>query len=132
VLSEPSSVPGPRGARFATEDGKQRYRIEVGRVHGVEPRHIVGAITNEAQLSSGDIGAIKLFHDFSLVDLPARMTKETQGLLQGIWICGQPLNLSVDGGPGAGGGKKFPKKREFGKGSKFKPGGKKPPRDRKS
>ncbi|HKI50925.1 MAG TPA: DEAD/DEAH box helicase [Geothermobacteraceae bacterium] len=130
-LSELSSAPEPRGARFATEDGKRRYRIEVGRVHGVEPRHIVGAITNEAQLSSGDIGAIKLFHDFSLVDLPAKLTKETLGLLQGIWICGQPLNLSVDAGSGAGGGgKKFPKKREFGKGSKFKPGGKKPPRNR--
>jgi ATP-dependent RNA helicase DeaD len=131
ALSEQSSAPGPRGSRFATEDGKQRYRIEVGRIHGVEPRHIVGAITNEAQLSSSDIGAIKLFQDFSLVDLPAQMSRETLNLLQGVWICGQPLNLSVDAGPGAGGGKKFPKKREFGKGGKFKPGGKKPPRERK-
>jgi ATP-dependent RNA helicase DeaD len=112
----------------------RRYRIEVGRVHGVEPRHIVGAITNEAQISSGAIGAIKLFHEFSLVDLPQKMPHETFSLLQDVWVCGQQLKLSVDTGPGEARQEKHPGKRTFGKGGgqpRFKPGGRKPPHTRR-
>ena len=116
----PATAPAPRGKRVAPRGGpSQRYRIEVGRSHGVEPRHIVGAITNEAQLSSADIGAIRLFHDFSLVDLPADLPPQTVRLLQGVWVCGQQLKLSVDSGPGP---QQLAGKRPVGR-----PGAKKPP-----
>jgi ATP-dependent RNA helicase DeaD len=127
-------APAPRSAKSAGGAGMRRYRIEVGRVHGVEPRHIVGAITNEAQISSGDIGAIKLFHEFSLVDLPQKMPHETFSLLQDVWVCGQQLKLSVDTGPGEARQEKHPGKRTFGKGGeqpRFKPGGRKPPHTRR-
>ncbi len=116
------------GQRVAPRGGpSQRYRIEVGRSHGVEPRHIVGAITNEAQLSSADIGAIRLFHDFSLVDLPADLPPQTVRLLQGVWVCGQQLKLSVDAGPGAARTEQIPGKRPYLKPGGDRPGGKKPP-----
>jgi len=131
------SKPGQRPRRTAAGSGSgmKRYRIEVGRTHGVEPRHIVGAITNEAQLSSADIGAIKLFQEFSLVDLPENMPAEIFSLLQKVWVCGQQLNLSVDTGANKGdaGTGKFAKKRPYGKGFKprFTPGGKKTPPNRR-
>jgi ATP-dependent RNA helicase DeaD len=104
-----------------------RYRIEVGRSHGVEPRHIVGAITNESQLTSKEIGAIKIYHDFCLVDLPRDLPSENFKHLQGVWVCGQQLRLSVD--QGAGGGDDRPTHRRTpGKGGEkrpFKPGAKK-------
>jgi ATP-dependent RNA helicase DeaD len=131
-LVEVADAPAPRGGKFAAGAGTRRYRIEVGRVHNVEPRHIVGAITNEAQLASSDIGAIKLFHDFSLVDLPEKMSQETLRLLNGIWVCGQQLRLSVDSGPG-GKPEKFTRRKSFGKDAgkpRFKPGANKPPRKR--
>jgi ATP-dependent RNA helicase DeaD len=131
---EAQEAPSPRPAKHAGGAGMQRYRIEVGRVHGVEPRHIVGAITNEAQIGSGDIGAIKLFHEFSLVDLPQKMPRETFSLLQDVWVCGRQLKLSVDTGPGDARQETFPRKRTFGKGGappRFKPGGKKPPHARR-
>jgi len=131
MVDAAAAATGTRGGRFAADAGKRRYRIEVGRVHGVEPRHIVGAITNEAQLASSDIGAIKLFHDFSLVDLPEQLSQESLNLLFGVWVCGQQLRLSVDAGPGAGKPAKFAKKRNFNKGGKFKPAARKPPRTRK-
>ncbi|WP_432822946.1 DEAD/DEAH box helicase [Trichloromonas sp.] len=109
--------------------GLCRYRIEVGRIHGVEPRHIVGAISNEAQLSSNDIGQIKLHDAFSLVDLPADLPKETMRLLQDVWVCGQRLQLSVDKGKTLTPAKNKPvKKRPFDKFAerRSKPGGKKP------
>ena len=116
-----------------------RYRIEVGRIHGVEPRHIVGAISNETQLSSSDIGQIKLFDTFSLVDLPEDLSKETMRVLQNVWVCGQQLQLRVDTGkpgtsPGEGRRKKSPLKgkgaRPFSPTRKKVPSGKRGPKDK--
>lgn len=52
------------------------YRIEVGRADGVDVRHIVGAIANEGDISSRNIGHIKLYDDYSTVELPRGMPKE--------------------------------------------------------
>lgn len=81
------------------EAGMVRYRIEVGRVHGVQPKHIVGAIANEAGLDSQYIGHIKLYENFSTVDLPVDMAPATFQHLQKVWVCGQQLQLSVDNKP---------------------------------
>ncbi|MCC7122353.1 MAG: DEAD/DEAH box helicase, partial [Gammaproteobacteria bacterium] len=54
----------------------ERYRLDVGLVHGATPKHIVGAIANEAGLDSRYIGRIELFDDHTLVDLPAGMPRE--------------------------------------------------------
>ena len=112
----------------------RRYRIEVGRIHGVEPRHIVGAISNEAQLSSTHIGQIKLHDAFSLVDLPADLPKETVRLLKDVWVCGQRLQLSLDEGkPPSGKEKPFKNRpgKKVEKATRTKPVGKKPPLKRK-
>ncbi len=128
----PQVAPAPRSG--AGQAGLQRYRIEVGRNHGVEPRHIVGAISNEANISSRDIGAIKLFNEFSLVDLPEDLPPEIFRHLKTVWVCGQQLQLSVDtGGGGARPGQ--PTRRRpggrAGEARRFKPGGKKPPQGRR-
>ena len=52
------------------------YRIEVGRADGVEVRHIVGAIANEGDINSRYIGHIKLYDDYSTIELPQGMPKE--------------------------------------------------------
>jgi len=112
----------------------QRYRIEVGRIHGVEPRHIVGAISNEAQLSSSNIGQIKLHDAFSLVDLPADLPKETIRLLKDVWVCGQRLQLTVDQGKATASKEKPSKKRtakKSGESRRVKPAGQKPPHSRR-
>jgi len=127
VAARPESKPRPR--KPSGDADKKRYRIEVGQSHGVEPRHIVGAITNEAQISSSAIGAIKIFNDFSLVDLPNHMPHETFRLLQDVWVCGQQIKLKADNGPGDARQEQKPKRRTFGKGGasqRFKPGVRKP------
>ena len=53
-----------------------RYRIDVGTTHGVLPKHIVGAIANEAGLEARYIGRIDLYDDFSTIDLPDGMPKD--------------------------------------------------------
>ncbi|MDO4430817.1 MAG: DEAD/DEAH box helicase [Lonepinella koalarum] len=51
------------------------YRIEVGRADGVDVRHIVGAIANEGDIDSRNIGHIKLYDDYSTIELPQGMPK---------------------------------------------------------
>ncbi len=77
--------------------GVVRYRIEVGRNHGVMPKDIVGAIANEAGVDYDHIGYIGLEADYSTVDLPEGMPKEIFQHLKKIRVRQHPLNISVDG-----------------------------------
>ena len=109
---------GERRSREADAD-MQTYRIEVGRADGVTPGNIVGAIANEGGIDSSFIGHIRLFDQFSLVDLPAGMPNETFQVLHKAWVCNRQLKISLDQG-GKGGGRAEPGKRP-----KFNPSGKK-------
>lgn len=70
-------------------EGMDRYRIEVGEVHGVRPANIVGAIANEADISSEFIGRIAIFDEYSTVDLPYGMPKQMLRMLQNTRINGR-------------------------------------------
>jgi len=70
------------------------YRIEVGNSHDVRPGNIVGAIANEAGLDSNNIGHIKIYDDYSLVDLPSGMPKDVFNDLKKVWVSGQQLQIS--------------------------------------
>jgi ATP-dependent RNA helicase DeaD len=72
----------------------QKFRIEVGREHGAQPKHIVGAIANEAGLDSRYIHQIQIFDDFSVVTLPDGMPKDVFKHLKQVWVCGQQLQIS--------------------------------------
>jgi ATP-dependent RNA helicase DeaD len=72
----------------------ERYRIEVGYDHDVKPGNIVGAIANEADLESQYIGHIEIFDEFSTVDLPAGMPKETFDDLKKAWVCRRQLQIA--------------------------------------
>jgi ATP-dependent RNA helicase DeaD len=87
--------PGKRPATAGT--GMQRYRIEVGRSHGVTPGNIVGAIANEAEIDAQYIGHIAIGESHSTVDLPEGMPKEVFRHLQKVWVCGRQLQLSLMG-----------------------------------
>ena len=69
---------GDRGERkgYGNPQPMDLYRIEIGRADGVEVRHIVGAIANEGDINSRYIGHIKLYDDYSTVELPQGMPKE--------------------------------------------------------
>ncbi|STX50652.1 ATP-dependent RNA helicase DeaD [Legionella busanensis] len=74
---------------------QELFRIEVGRVHGVKPGNIVGAIANEAGLQSRFITGLKIHDDHSTVRLPKGMPKEVFQDLNKAWVCGRQLKLSV-------------------------------------
>jgi len=71
-----------------------RYRVEVGHDDDVKPGNLVGAIANEADIDSCYIGAIDIFDNFSTIDLPAGMPKETFRILKNTRVCGRKINIS--------------------------------------
>ena len=75
------------------------FRIEVGRMHDVSPREIVGAIANEAGLPSHCIGRIEIYDEFSVVGLPADLPADVLGVLRKTRVMHQPLEIRR-AGPG--------------------------------
>jgi ATP-dependent RNA helicase DeaD len=102
--------------------GMQRYRIEVGRAHGVGPKNIVGAIANESGIDSSNIGRIEIHDLHSTIDLPEVLDSNFFRSLKGVRVGGQQLRLTKDEAKrfGKPGGKKDFGKRKFDKPARAK------------
>jgi len=121
---KPESGARTRRKDSPPEEDMERFRLEVGHNHNVNPGNIVGAIANEAGVDSKYIGRINIFDDYSLVDLPKGMPKGAFNNLRKAWVAGQLLKISrydKDSKPAQA------KKRPARKGdSTLKPRGRKP------
>jgi ATP-dependent RNA helicase DeaD len=96
----------PRSGRFAPQD---TYRLEVGRLHGVQAGNIVGAIANEAGLDGSEINGIKVREDHTVVRLPAGMPAQVLARLARVQVRGRPLAISLlDARPSGSRGKSKP------------------------
>jgi len=85
---------GSKPVRPPPPEGLERFRIEVGHEHDVQPANIVGAIANEAGLDAEHIGQIDIHTEFSFVDLPTGMPRDIFRDLKKVWVCGRRLNIS--------------------------------------
>ena len=70
------------------------FRIEVGRTDGVQVKNIVGAIANEANINSRNIGGIRLHDEYSTIELPKGMPSEQLQQLQQVYVCNKALRMS--------------------------------------
>jgi ATP-dependent RNA helicase DeaD len=77
------------------EEGYLRYYLGVGRRDHVTPKDIVGAIAGEGNISSSNIGRIKLFDKFSTVELPETMPQEVLDILSGMTIRGNEARFRL-------------------------------------
>jgi len=104
----PGSLGKARRLKKHPEIEMARYRIEVGKQHEASPGDIVGAIANETEIDSQYIGDIKLYDDFSTVDLPADMPADIFQILRKARVRQQALAISItrDGAFGNKGGAK--------------------------
>jgi ATP-dependent RNA helicase DeaD len=82
----------PRDRDWSDDTGVL-YRIEVGRIDGVGPKDIVGAIANESGIPGKSIGHIKLYDSFSTVSLPADMPKQALKRLERTFVMGKPIQI---------------------------------------
>ncbi|CDF97669.1 DEAD/DEAH box helicase [Avibacterium paragallinarum] len=103
----------PRSAErrgYGTPQLMDLYRIEVGRLDGVEVRHIVGAVANEGDIDSRYIGHIKLYDNYSTIELPQGMPKELVAHFTKTRVMNKPMQMSLLGeakNEGRGGEKRF-------------------------
>lgn len=97
--------PRPQQEKTSKEDAKkidpsrfdedmERYRIELGSRDGITPKHIVGAIANEAGIDNEFIGLIKIYKTHSTVDLPIGMPEELLEDLQLLMFKGKSFKMS--------------------------------------
>ncbi len=97
--------------------GYERYRLEVGEVHGAKAGNIAGAVINEIGIEGDAVGRISIFEDYSTVELPEGMPKDVLRELKRIWVCGRQLHASRINDDSGGRGKfsvksmRKPKKR---------------------
>jgi ATP-dependent RNA helicase DeaD len=94
----PERERAPRKVR----DDLATYRIAVGKRHKVNPGAIVGAIANEGGLHRSDFGHITIKVDHSLVELPAKLPRETWKKLENTRIQGVLIDLKPDRGRPSG------------------------------
>lgn len=85
----------PRAPMRGEFSAQEIFRMDVGRVHGVKPGNIVGAIANEAGIQSRFITGLKIHDDYSTVRLPKGMGKDVITALNKAWVCGRQLKLTA-------------------------------------
>ncbi|ASK33448.1 ATP-dependent RNA helicase [Alcanivorax sp. N3-2A] len=86
---------GPRMDSKKPNVPMRTYRVSVGQAHGVRPGNLVGAIANEAGLSSAMIGAIRIHQDHSTVALPETLSAKQLHQLRTARVCQQALGLEA-------------------------------------
>ncbi|MDA0138331.1 DEAD/DEAH box helicase [Solirubrobacter deserti] len=75
------------------DESMARVFVGAGRVAGIRPKDLVGAITNEAGLAGRDIGGIEIADRFSLVEVPADALDHVISALRGTTIKGKKATV---------------------------------------
>ncbi len=70
--------------------------IGAGRVTGVRPQDLVGAIAGETHLRGRDIGPIQINERFSLVGVPKTEADQVVAIMRGATIKGKKVSVKID------------------------------------
>ena len=123
VWSRPHSRPPQRGPRFedrtrkGTPSAPREYNdgewvslfLPIGKGRRVRPGDLVGAITNEAGITSRDIGKISIYDHKSFVDVRPSAADQVISACQKIRIHGRSIPVTVAQSDRGGGQKANPK-----------------------
>ena len=80
-------------------EGMARIFVGAGRIAGIRPQDLVGAIANEAQIAGREIGGIQIADRFSLVDVPAAEADRVIQALRSGSLKGRKVTVRRDRGP---------------------------------
>ena len=69
-------------------DSFETYKFNFGKYDGVRVANIISSICNSTNIKGRSIGKIQIFNDYSLVDLPRDLQKETKNILKKIKVRG--------------------------------------------
>ena len=74
-----------------------RLFINIGKNHGVDPRHIVGAIAGESGLPGKAIGSIDIYDKYTFVEVPKENAKQVLKIMKNCKIKGKSINIEKAG-----------------------------------
>lgn len=86
----------------APEAGMARLFVAAGRIDGLRPQDLVGAIANEANLPGRAVGAIDIYDRYSFVEVPQQHAVAVVEALRSTSIRGRPVGIRLaqpDGPP---------------------------------
>jgi ATP-dependent RNA helicase DeaD len=98
-IPEVAFTPDARPARRDQKRGRgptagmTRLYVGLGRIAGVRPQDLVGAIAGESSLGGRDIGAIEIADRFSLVEVPEAAADEVIGALRASTVKGKKATV---------------------------------------
>lgn len=69
------------------------FVIDIGSANRVTDRHIIGAVTERAGISSHDMGKVQISESFSTVPVPADVLEDVMLVMRGCKICGKPIHV---------------------------------------
>ncbi len=94
---EPDRPPREKGRRTGGRPGAwTKLFIGAGRSMGIRPGDLVGAIANEANIASADIGSIQISDAFSVVEVPAPVAHRVLIALRQTTIRGRKVKVHFD------------------------------------
>lgn len=100
--------PRPYTAAQSGAGGMTRIFVNVGAMDNARPGDLVGAITNEASITSAQVGKVDIRENHSLVEVASDVAENVVAKLTGSTIRGRRVVARVDqerGGRGAGRGR---------------------------
>jgi ATP-dependent RNA helicase DeaD len=92
----PGRAGGRQGPGGPGAGGWARLWIGGGRRAGLRPGDIVGAITHEAGVTGGDVGAIQIADSFALVDVRQEVAERVHNALEAATIRGKVIPVRRD------------------------------------
>ena len=87
---------GPRRGPRESSGPMTVLRVGAGREAGIRPADLVGAIAGEANMSSREIGAIRIDEDHSLVEVPANLAEKVVRALKATKLRGKKVDVKID------------------------------------
>jgi len=99
--SSGAGAPGRRPSPARRDDAAPagdaaRIFIGAGRQAGIRPADLIGAIANEAGLSSRDLGIVQIADRFSIVEVPAASADEVIAAMRRTSLRGQRVSVRRD------------------------------------
>ena len=96
-----AGAPGRRPSTARRDDAAPageaaRIFIGAGRLAGIRPADLIGAIANEAGLSSRDLGIVQIADRFSIVEVPAASADEVIAAMRRTSLRGQRVSVRRD------------------------------------
>lgn len=83
----------PRREQKPVEPGMTRLFVSIGRMDGVRPGDLVGAIAGESGIEGSSIGAIDIYSRYSFVEVPERQGERVIRAISGATVRGRQVTV---------------------------------------